>query len=104
MARELPVEWAKCLREKTYALQRERDTFRALWIERRDAHLAALAALLEIQQKQSEMVVIYRANGIVFDGPLGTDPNNWQHVAFSTYTKLCEVESIARAALDEPLG
>jgi hypothetical protein len=37
----------------------------------------------------------------VFDEAPGNDPKNWQHVAFSAYTDLCEAESIARAALAE---
>jgi hypothetical protein len=58
-------------------------------------------ALQQIAQVQPETVEMLRSNGIVFDGPLGTDPANWQHVAFSLYTRICEIDSIARAALDE---
>jgi hypothetical protein len=66
--------------------------------ERRANDLAdALRAVTEQQPKTVEWL---RANGIVFDGPLGTDPGNWQHVAFSIYNDLCEADSVARAALD----
>ena len=66
------------------------------------ARLATLKAALEqIAVKQRERLETYQSLGIVFDGPLGTDPTNWQHVAFSTYTDLCEIETIAAAALQE---
>lgn len=58
------------------------------------------SALEDIASKQRARLDAYRALGIVFDGPLGTDPKNWQHVAFSTYTDLCEVETQARSALE----
>lgn len=48
---------------------------------------------------QPAMLETLRINGVVFDGPLGNDPKNWQHVAFSIYTALCEVDMWARQAL-----
>jgi len=57
-------------------------------------------ALEEVAEAQPATLENLRSNGVVFDGPLGNDPKNWQHVAFSIYTDLCEVDSIARAALD----
>jgi len=56
------------------------------------------AALQEIRDKQQETLATLRSNGVVFTD-LGTDPTNWQHVAFTIYADLCETESIARAAL-----
>lgn len=58
-------------------------------------------ALREIAAQQQKTLAWLEANGIVFDGPLGTDPKNWQHVAFSIYTDLCEVDMIAHNALKE---
>ena len=40
------------------------------------------------------------ANGFVFTD-IGKEPGNWQHLAFSVYTDLCEADTIARAALGE---
>lgn len=65
----------------------------------RDDAEALAQALEQIAAQQQKTVGWMRANGIVFDGPLGTDPKNWQHVAFSVYTNLCEVDDLARAAL-----
>jgi hypothetical protein len=56
-------------------------------------------ALERIRAQQPMTLETLRRNGVVFDGPLGNDPGNWQHVAFTIYTDLCETESIARAAL-----
>jgi hypothetical protein len=56
-------------------------------------------ALEKIAQAQPRVLRWLELNGIVFDGPLGADPTNWQHVAFSIYTDLCEVDTIARQAL-----
>lgn len=61
----------------------------------------AETALREISEQQPKTIDWLRANGIVFDGPLGADPDNWEHVAFSIYTDLCEMDSIAHAALGE---
>jgi glycyl-tRNA synthetase beta chain len=57
------------------------------------------AALDRVAEQQPKTIDRLRANGIVFDGPLGTDPDNWEHVAFAIYSDLCEMASIARAAL-----
>jgi hypothetical protein len=56
-------------------------------------------ALEEIKEKQPEMMETFRKHDIVFDAPLGGNPRNWQHVAFSIYTRLCECEWIASRAL-----
>lgn len=60
---------------------------------------AAREALARIAEQQPRTLEKLRAHGVVFDGPLGADPKNFQHVAFSIYTDLCEVDSIARTAL-----
>ena len=89
---------------------RERDDLRAFknealatdWISRaeaaeaeRDEARKSLEAIAAQQPKTLEMI---RHNGFVFDD-IGREPGNWQHLAFSVYTDLCEVDSIARAAL-----
>lgn len=57
-------------------------------------------ALEQIAEQQPKTLDWLRAHGIIFEGPLGTRIGNWEHVAFSIYTDLCETDSIARAALD----
>ncbi len=70
--------------------------------ERDRARLEAIeAAVTEAATKQQKTLGWIRAHGIVFDGPLGTDPTNWQHIAFSIYSDLCEMDAILRAALGE---
>ncbi len=61
--------------------------------------LAVVRALEEIAEQQPKLLEVLRKHGVVFDGPLGNDPKNFQHVAFSIYTVVCEIDSIARAAL-----
>lgn len=58
------------------------------------------AALEEIATKQPEALKIIEQEGFVFTD-IGHEPGNWQHLAFTLYTQLCEVDSIARAALAE---
>jgi len=58
-------------------------------------------ALRRIEKVQEDTLATLRHHSVVFDGPLGADPKNWQHVAFTIYTDLCETASIARAALTE---
>jgi len=57
----------------------------------------ALEAIAALQPARLDKL---RAAGVVFDD-IGRDPGNWQHVAFSLYTDLCEVDSYARAGLAE---
>lgn len=75
---------------------------RALAAEARAA--AAETALRKIAAQQQKTLGWLEANGVVFDGPLGTDPSNWQHVAFSIYADLCEMDTWAWQGLDEPIG
>jgi len=63
------------------------------------ASLQLRAALEQIAEQQPKTIDWLRANGIIFDGPLGTDPDNWENVAFSIYSDLCETDAIARAAI-----
>lgn len=64
-----------------------------------EGEVARLTADLEaIAAQQPKTLAMIRANGFVFDS-IGKEPGNWQHLAFSIYTDLCEVDTIARAAL-----
>ena len=74
----------------------ERDYLDSI-IAERDRLREALEAVAAQQPKTLAMI---EANGFVFDD-IGKEPGNWQHLAFSIYTDLCEVDSIARAALSE---
>lgn len=65
-----------------------------------DILVEAVAALERVAEQQPKTLRTLRHHNIVFDGPLGADPKNWEHVAFTIYTDLCEVDSIARAALE----
>jgi len=56
------------------------------------------AALEWIATQQPKTLETLGKHGIVFDS-IGGDPKNWQHVAFSIYTDLCEIDSVARTAL-----
>jgi hypothetical protein len=81
----------------------EMDTQRdaALLVAARNAlpQLLAIAeAVALIAEQQQKTLSVLRQHGIVFDD-IGADPGNWQHVAFTIYTDLCEVDTIARQAL-----
>lgn len=73
-------------------------------IEERERLRAEVARLREALEKVSEQQPVtlrmIEHNGFVFDS-IGNEPGNWQHLAFSIYTDLCEVDTIARAALTE---
>jgi hypothetical protein len=58
-------------------------------------------ALREIQAFQLRRLETYKEHGTVFDVSKTGDPTSWQGAAFWTYVDLCEVESIASAALNE---
>lgn len=61
-------------------------------------------ALEKIGAQQRKTLERFRMNGIVFDGPFDADPKNWENVAFSIYTDLCEVDLWAKQALgDRPI-
>ena len=74
----------------------ERDYLDSI-IAERDRLREALEAVAAQQPKTLAMI---EANGFVFTD-IGKEPGNWQHLAFSVYTDLCEVDTIARAALGE---
>lgn len=60
-------------------------------------------ALFRIADTQQAALAIIRSNGFVFED-IGQEPGNWQHLAFTLYSEICEVDIIARHALDIPLG
>ncbi len=66
--------------------------------ERYEALIAATEALDRIAEQQPKTLENLRSHGVVFD-EIGADPTNWQHVAFTIYTDLCEIDMIARNAL-----
>jgi hypothetical protein len=82
------------------------DSSRALDAAVRDA-ATLRAALTAIKAQQPETLAMIEANGFVFTD-IGRDPGNWQHLAFTVYTDLCRVDTIAEQALaaaaptDEP--
>jgi hypothetical protein len=82
------------------ALTQELDACRAcvVVVERRAAELEA--ALQQIAAQQQETLAMIERNGFVFDS-IGCEPGNWQHLAFTIYTDLCKVDTVARSALDE---
>jgi hypothetical protein len=59
-----------------------------------------MEALERIAEQQQKTLAMIRRNGFVFDS-IGKEPGNWQHLAFTIYTDLCEVDTIARNALEE---
>ena len=73
------------------------------WLEIHAVDLARLCAELgealeTICAQQPKTLAMIECNGFVFDS-IGHEPGNWQHLAFSIYTDLCEVESWASVAL-----
>jgi hypothetical protein len=57
-------------------------------------------ALERIAHQQQLTLAMIRDNGFVFTD-IGREPGNWQHLAFSIYTDLCEVDMWARNGLGE---
>lgn len=60
-------------------------------------------ALRRIAEQRPETLETIRRNGFAFTD-IGTEPGNWQHLAFSLYTTICEIDLIARAALGMRVG
>ncbi len=58
-----------------------------------------VVALERIAGQQQMTLATIKANGFVFED-IGSEPGNWQHLAFTIYTDLCEIDSIARGALE----
>lgn len=48
---------------------------------------------------QPEALAMIQRNGFVFED-IGCEPGNWQHLAFTLYTTLCEAEWVARTTLE----
>ena len=67
--------------------------------EQRESENARLReALAQCGEMQKKALAVIERNGFVFED-IGSEPGNWQHLAFALYTDLCQVESIARDAL-----
>jgi len=60
-------------------------------------------ALAGIATKQSEALALIEQNGFIFMD-IGNEPGNWQHLAFTLYSMLCEIDVEARNALGLPVG
>jgi ATPase subunit of ABC transporter with duplicated ATPase domains len=58
------------------------------------------AALREIGAQQQKTLAVIESNGFVFDS-IGKEPGNWQHLAFTIYTDLCQVDTIAHQTLND---
>lgn len=90
------------LRQEVAALNSPSDLSSSMFYKAQRDALAE--ALRQTQAKQPETLEKLRTRGVVFDKapmPDPDDPKQWQLVAFWIYNELCEVESIARAALAE---
>jgi arylsulfatase A-like enzyme len=83
--------------EREELLDQAREDYRR--INRMKAERATLREALErIAEQQQKTLAVIKDNGFVFDS-IGNEPRNWQHLAFTIYNDLCEVDMIARAAL-----
>lgn len=73
--------------------------------------LAQLTDALErIAEQQPDVLRMFEESGIVFATPFTktvaerTDAERWEGLAFTVYSRLCEVDCIARAALGIEVG
>ena len=57
-------------------------------------------ALERIKQVQPKTLAMIRRSGFSFVN-LGAEPGNWEHLAFTLYSTICEIDSIVSDALDE---
>lgn len=64
---------------------------------------SADTALGKIALMQSGALAIIRDNGFVFKD-IGKEPGNWQHLAFTLYNLICEIDGEARHALGIEVG
>jgi hypothetical protein len=55
--------------------------------------------LQHIAEAQPTALKIIEENGFVFED-IGKEPGNWQHLAFTLYTEICEIDLSVRRALD----
>ena len=64
----------------------------------------ARSALQYIGEMQPKVLAMIQANGFVWDDrdSIGNEPGNWQHLAFTLYSTICEIDSIAHAAEGSP--
>jgi hypothetical protein len=79
-----------------------RDRIAKLFDEGAEELAQAREALAIVRARQPATLARLEAQGVVFDkAPSGDDSpeGRWQNIAFWIYTDLCEVETIARAAL-----
>lgn len=67
-------------------------------IRNQRALIAVAHAAKEATVLQEKQLATYRSHGIVFKD-IGNDPTNWQHVAFSVYSDLCELASLLDGSL-----
>jgi hypothetical protein len=74
------------------------DAWRVPVLEKRIKELEE--ALAKIRQQQPKTLAMIRNEGFIFES-IGNERGNWQHLAFSIYTDLCEVDMIARQVLPE---
>ena len=60
-------------------------------------------AAREANEIQPKVLAYIQANGFKWEGmeSLGAEPGNWQHLAFSIYSDLCNMDAALRAALGE---
>jgi hypothetical protein len=89
---------AVCARRLTGLVDRVFADVAVVVHEHRHMSDVLVEALERIAQQQQQTLAMIERNGFVFTD-LGHAPGNWQHLAFTIYTDLCEVDSIARAAL-----
>jgi len=59
-------------------------------------------ALEKVAALQGQAMKVIRDNGFIFDD-IGTEKGNWQHLAFTLYCEICEIDTVARNALGWPL-
>lgn len=60
-------------------------------------------ALERIVQQQQDSLRVIRDNGFVFES-IGREPGNWQHLAFTLYCHICEMDMWARDGLGLSVG
>lgn len=87
-------------RESGLALIEDARRWQAAYTKERDENASLKDALQRIAAQQPAMLKTIEANGFVFDS-IGNEPGNWQHLAFTIYTSLCEIDIIARTALKD---
>ena len=80
------------------ALVAERDAWKVEALHHNAEEIRLREALEAVAAQQPKTLAMIEHNGFVFDS-IGKEPGNWQHLAFSVYTDLCEVDTVARAVL-----